>query len=53
MDTVTVWRLGIIPYEEGMRWQERLAQARQREEVGDCLLLLQHPPVITVAGGTQ
>jgi len=34
-----------------MRWQERLAQARQREEVGDCLLLLQHPPVITVGRG--
>lgn len=43
-----VFRLGIIDYEKALRLQNRLAEARKEERIGDVLLLLQHPPVITV-----
>ncbi len=42
------FRLGIVDYEEAFRLQNRLAQARGQGEIDDVLLLLQHPPVITM-----
>lgn len=36
-----------MPYEEARELQRQLAERRQREEIGDVLLLLQHPPVYT------
>ncbi|MFH1757822.1 MAG: lipoyl(octanoyl) transferase LipB [Pseudomonadota bacterium] len=41
-------RLGMIEYEDALRLQNRLAEARKEEKIGDVLLLLQHPPVITM-----
>ena len=43
-----VRRLGLIPYAEGLALQERLVQARKAGDIPDQLLLLQHPPVITL-----
>ena len=43
-----VFRLGVIDYEEALRLQNRLAEARREEKIGDVLLILQHPPVITM-----
>ena len=43
-----VRRLGRIPYEEALRLQEELAARRKAREVPDTLLLLEHPPVITL-----
>jgi lipoyl(octanoyl) transferase len=43
-----VFRLGMTDYEEALRLQNRLAEARLEEKIGDILLLLQHPPVITM-----
>jgi lipoyl(octanoyl) transferase len=43
-----VCRLGLIPYEQALLLQNRLAAARGKEEIPDTLLLLQHPPVVTV-----
>jgi lipoyl(octanoyl) transferase len=40
--------VGIIDYEEALRLQNRLAEARKEDKIGDVLLLLQHPPVITM-----
>lgn len=40
--------LGLVPYELALKWQEALVQARAEGIVPDCLLLLQHPPVLTV-----
>jgi lipoyl(octanoyl) transferase len=40
-------RLGLVPYEDARRLQERLEAARQADEIGDVLLLLEHPPVYT------
>jgi len=42
------FRLGITDYEEALRLQNRLAEARKEDKIGDVLLLLQHPPVITM-----
>jgi lipoyl(octanoyl) transferase len=38
----------MIDYEDSLRLQNRLAEARGGEKIGDILLLLQHPPVITM-----
>ena len=42
------FRLGVIDYEDGLRLQNHLAKARGEGKVEDVLLLLQHPPVITM-----
>ena len=44
---VLVVSCGVVPYEEAGAVQRRLGAARQRDEVPDLLLLLQHPPVYT------
>jgi len=44
---ILVTRLGLVPYEEARELQRRLAARRQRGEIGDVLLLLEHPPVYT------
>ncbi|MBI5967600.1 MAG: hypothetical protein HY882_07075 [Deltaproteobacteria bacterium] len=42
------FRLGVISYEDALRLQNHLAQARLTGEVEDTLLILQHPTVITI-----
>jgi lipoyl(octanoyl) transferase len=42
-----ICRLGAVPYGEALALQDALRAARQREEVPDTLLLLEHPPVYT------
>ena len=44
---ILVLRRGIVPYEEARELQRRLEARRQREEIADVLLLLEHPPVYT------
>jgi len=44
---ILVVRCGIVPYEAAREAQLRLAERRQREEIADALLLLEHPPVYT------
>lgn len=39
--------LGIVPYEEALKWQKRLADLRRHDRIADYLLLLEHPPVYT------
>jgi lipoyl(octanoyl) transferase len=46
-EEILVVRCGIVPYEEARNAQLRLAGERQRGEVPDLLLLLEHPPVYT------
>ena len=45
--------LGRVPYEEATRLQERLVVLVRRGEAGDTLLLLTHPPVITLGTGAH
>jgi lipoyl(octanoyl) transferase len=44
-------QLHVVTYENGLRLQQKLAEMRQRDEVDDQLLLLEHPPVITLGRG--
>jgi len=41
-------QLGRIPYTEGLAIQQRVIAARKAGEIGDTLLLLEHPPVLTL-----
>ena len=43
-----VRRLGVVPYDEALALQRSLVEERRAGRVGDTLLLLQHPHVITV-----
>jgi lipoyl(octanoyl) transferase len=45
---LTVRRLGLVPYAEGLELQRQLVEQRRAEQIPDHLLLLQHPPVITL-----
>jgi lipoyl(octanoyl) transferase len=40
-----------VEYEDGLRLQTLFARARASGEVGDVLLLLEHPPVLTLGRG--
>ncbi len=46
--TLSVYDIGTVPYREALELQHTLVERRQRDEVGDTLLLLEHPPVITM-----
>lgn len=43
--------LGRVPYGEALRLQEEAVEARRRGETPDRLLLLEHPPVVTLGRG--
>jgi lipoate-protein ligase B len=45
---VQVLELGRVPYADAMARQQALLEARRRGESGDVLLLLEHPPVVTL-----
>jgi lipoate-protein ligase B len=48
-----VVQLGTVPYTEGLELQLRLRELRQADEIGDTLLLLEHPPVYTRGRRTE
>jgi lipoyl(octanoyl) transferase len=41
-------QLGRIPYAEGLRIQAEVVAARKAQRIGDTLLLMEHPPVLTL-----
>jgi lipoyl(octanoyl) transferase len=43
-----VRRLGTVPYQEALAMQRELVEERKAGRIPDLLLLLQHPPVITL-----
>lgn len=43
-----VKRLGVIGYQDALDLQKELVERRRNEEIPDQLLLLEHPPVITL-----
>jgi lipoate-protein ligase B len=53
--TLNAIRAGVVPYAEAEQLQERLWSARCHDEIPDTLLILQHPPVITLgqSGGLE
>ena len=48
MRELEVRRLGIVPYADALALQRALVEERRANRVPDLLILLQHPPVITV-----
>ena len=48
MRELEIRRLGLVPYAEALAMQRALVEERRAERVPDLLLLLQHPPVITL-----
>ena len=40
--------LGTVPYAEALEIQDKAVEARQQGAAADRLLLLEHPPVITL-----
>jgi lipoyl(octanoyl) transferase len=46
--SVEVRRLGVVPYGEALEMQKALVEERRAGRVPNLLLLLQHPPVITL-----
>jgi lipoyl(octanoyl) transferase len=46
--SLQVRRLGVVPYAEGLALQQELVAARKADRIPDQLLLLEHPPVITL-----
>ena len=45
---LAIHKLGLIDYEKAYDLQKQLLVKRQQGEIGDTLLLLEHPPVITL-----
>lgn len=45
---IHVLQLGRISYAEGLRVQATVVAARKAQKIGDTLLLLEHPPVLTL-----
>jgi len=50
---IRVRRLGRVPYAEALALQERLVSERQAGRGLDTLLLLEHPPVVTLGRGAD
>lgn len=48
MTSLAVQRAGLVPYETGLALQAELVAARKTGTIPDTLVLLQHPPVITL-----
>ena len=45
---MNVRRLGQVAYDEALKLQQELVEERRAGRIGDTLLLLEHPPVITL-----
>jgi lipoyl(octanoyl) transferase len=48
-----VRRLGLVAYDEALELQRSLVEERRAGRIGDTLLLLEHPPVITLGSRTR
>lgn len=48
MRPLHVRRAGLVPYEAGLALQAELVAARKADAIPDTLVLLQHPPVVTL-----
>ncbi|MFH0847542.1 MAG: lipoyl(octanoyl) transferase LipB [Chloroflexota bacterium] len=48
MKTCNIYRLGLVPFDSALKLQARLCELRREKVIPDTLLLLEHPPVITL-----
>src|SRR5450755_2373616 len=45
---IQVLNLGVVPYDTALHLQRTLLQLRKADRIGNTLLLLEHPPIITL-----
>ncbi len=45
---MNIIKLGLMDYEKALSIQERLLALRQQDKISDTLLIIEHPPVLTV-----
>ncbi|MHB8962373.1 MAG: lipoyl(octanoyl) transferase LipB [Saccharofermentanales bacterium] len=50
---LTVCRIGSMPYGEALALQYELVEARRQDRIGNTLLLLEHPSVLTLGTRTE
>ena len=50
---ISLVHLGRVGYQEGLALQEKLTQWRKDQRLGDTLLLLEHPPVLTLGRNSK
>ncbi|MEM7007901.1 MAG: lipoyl(octanoyl) transferase LipB [Thermodesulfobacteriota bacterium] len=48
MNTLNVYKIGLVAYKDALDLQMRLIEKRKNGEIGDTLLLLEHPPTFTI-----
>lgn len=48
MRSLEVRQLGLMPYDEALALQRQLVEQRRADQVGDLLLLVEHPAVLTL-----
>jgi len=48
MNTLKVYKIGLVPYKKALELQIKLLDKRKKGEIGDILLLLEHPPTFTI-----
>src|SRR5262245_36901431 len=48
MQPIEIRRLGMVPYAEALALQRQLVEARRADAISDQLLLVEHPPVLTL-----
>lgn len=53
LNPLWVCRLGLVDYDAAVRIQEQVQGLRQERRIPDTLLLLQHPPVVTLGRGAR
>jgi lipoyl(octanoyl) transferase len=53
VNPLTVYRLGQVEYSDGLTLMKRFEDARRQGLIGDSLLLLEHPPVLTLGRGAK
>ena len=50
---IHVLHLGLVPYGTALKFQRTLMELRKADRIGNTLLLLEHPPVITLGRNSQ
>jgi len=53
VNTITVYRLGRVEYEDGLNLMRLFGDSRREGLSGDVLLLLEHPPILTLGRGAK
>ena len=46
--TIGIRRVGLLDYDAALALQQRLVEERRTGAIGDTLILVEHPPVITL-----